>query len=316
MINKDFNSILGIIKAFPTEEKCIEHLEALRWNGNPVSPFDPESKVYKCKGNKYKCKNTGKYFNVRTGTMFDNTKVELQKWFIAMWLITSHKKGISSLQLSRDLDVTQKTAWFMNHRIRACFGMENDSNPDLNNEVEIDETYVGGKNKNRHADKKVKGAHGRSSKDKTPVVGMVERKGYVFAYTVPDVKSKTITPLVEALVSKDSKVYTDEWGGYKGVSKVYDHEIVKHNEGQYVNGRVHTNTIEGFWSLLKRGIIGIYHHTSEKHLQKYVDEFVFRYNTREDESETTRFNLLLSKSEVRTKYHELIANNNQIELLF
>lgn len=308
MINNEFNSILGLINTFSSEQICIEHLETLRWNGNPASPFDPTSKVYKCAGNKYKCKNTGKYFNVRTGTMFDNTKIELQKWFLAMWLITSHKKGISSLQLSRDIKVTQKTAWFMNHRIRACFGMENDSNHDLNNEVEIDETYVGGKNKNRHANNKIEGSQGRSSKDKTPVIGMVEREGNLFAYRTTDVHSGTITPLVEAIISKDAKVYTDEWTGYAGVSKVYDHQVVKHGEGEYVNGRIHTNTIEGFWSLLKRGIIRIYHSTSEKHLQKYVDKFVFRYNSREDKCESTRFNLLLERCDVRTKFHELIAN--------
>src|SRR5690242_15988034 len=121
MLNRDFNSIIELIKAFPDEQACIEHLEQLRWEGNPVSPFDPTSKVYKCAGNKYKCKNTGKYFNVRTATLFDNTKVELQKWFLAIYIATSHKKGISSMQLAKDIDVTQKTAWFMLHRIRNCF---------------------------------------------------------------------------------------------------------------------------------------------------------------------------------------------------
>ena len=109
MINKDFNSILELVQAFPDEQSCVNHLEKLRWNDYVVSPFDATSKVYKCKGGKFKCKNTGKYFNVRTGTLFDNTKIELQKWFLAIWLVTSHKKGISSLQLSRDLSVTQKT---------------------------------------------------------------------------------------------------------------------------------------------------------------------------------------------------------------
>jgi len=153
MINKDFNSILELIQAFPTEQACIDHLEELRWNGNVVSPFDPESKVYNCKGNKYKCKTSGKYFNVKANTIFDNAKMPLQKWFLAIWLVTSHKKGISSLQLSRDLSITQKSAWFMLQRIRESFG--GDENEQLDNEVEVDETYVGGKNKNRHEHKKV-----------------------------------------------------------------------------------------------------------------------------------------------------------------
>lgn len=141
MINQDYKSIKGILEAFPNEQTCIDHLEILRWNLNVVSPFDASSKVYNCKGNKYKCKNTGKYFNVKTNTMFDNTKMELQKWFLAVYLVTYHKKGISSLQLARDLNITQKSAWFMLQRIRKCFGIEN--NNELDNEVEADENFVG-----------------------------------------------------------------------------------------------------------------------------------------------------------------------------
>mgnify|MGYP000722367918 FL=1 len=303
MISKDFNSIIDLLKAFPSEQSCIDHLTKLRWNENVVSPFDNTSKVYNCKGNKYKCKNTGKYFNVRTQTIFDNTKMPLQKWFLAIWLVTSHKKGISSLQLGRDLDITQKSAWFMLQRIRNCFGIDNDTQ--LNNEVEVDETYVGGKNKNRHANKKVKNSQGRSAKDKTPVVGMVERGGKVTARTVENVKSVTLTAEIIRNVKESATLYSDEWLGYKGVARIYDHSIVKHNQGQYVNGRVHTNTIEGFWSLLKRGIFGIYHFTSKKHLQMYVDEFVFRYNSRNG-SESERFNLLLNNIENRITYKELI----------
>ena len=146
MINVAFKSVLDLLKAFPDEQTCINNLTELRWNGNIVSPFDSTSKVYKCKDNKYRCKNSGKYFNVRTATLFDNTKVELRKWFLAIYVVTSHRKGISSLQLSRDINVTQKTAWFMLYRIRNCFGF--DSNIELDNEVELDETYIGVKNKN------------------------------------------------------------------------------------------------------------------------------------------------------------------------
>lgn len=303
MFNKEIKSVLDLINAFPNEATCIEHFEKIRWEGVTVSPFDPTSKVYKTKVG-YMCKNTGKNFNVKTNTIFDNTKMPLQKWFLAIWIVTSHKKGISSLQLGRDLDITQKSAWFMLQRIRNCFGIEN--NNMLDNEVEADETYVGGKNKNRHNIKKVEGSQGRSAKDKTPVVGMVERNGKLNARKVDNVQSATLTREIVANVKESASLYTDEWLGYKGVSRIYDHSIVKHNSGQYVNGRIHTNTIEGFWSLLKRGIFGIYHFTSKKHLQMYVDEFVFRYNTR-DTTASMRFDLLLANSNKRLTYKQLIG---------
>lgn len=302
MITENFKSILDLFKAFPTEQSCIDHLEKLRWDGFVVSPFDGTSKVYKCKGNRYRCKNTGKYFNVKTNTLFDNTKIELRKWFAAIWLVTSHKKGISSLQLSRDIDVTQKTAWFMLQRIRNCFGIEN--NNELTNTVEMDETYVGGKNKNRHQEKKVEHSQGRSVKDKTPVFGMVERGGKLNAKVVPNTNCSTLTKETVRFV-KYALVYTDEWWGYRSIKQLFQHEIVNHKSKEYVRDNIYTNTIEGFWSLLKRGIIGIYHFTSKQHLQRYVDEFVFRYNTRK-QNECARFNLLLQNTEHRLTYKELI----------
>lgn len=303
MINVEFKSVIELIRAFPDEQTCIDHLEEIRWGDNVISPFEPQSKVYKCKGNRYRCKETSKYFNVRTNTLFENSKVELQKWFLAIWLITSHKKGISSLQLSRDIDVTQKTAWFMLHRIRNCFGISDDEQ--LGNEVEVDETYVGGKNKNRHFSKKVKASKGRSLKDKAAIVGMVERGGKLIARRVPDVGANTLTSEILRVV-KDATIYTDEWFAYRSLSRIYDHHFIRHGDGNFVRGRVHTNTIEGFWSLLKRGIVGIYHFTSRKHVQKHVDEFVFRYNTRR-KAETNRFNLMLTYAENRLTYKSLIA---------
>ncbi len=301
MINKDFNSIIELLKAFPTEQSCIDHLEELRWNGEVVSPFDSDSKVYKCANNRYRCKETGKYFNVKTATLFDNTKVKLQKWFLAIWLVTSHKKGISSLQLGRDIDVTQKTAWFMLQRIRNCFGY--DDGEQLSGEVEVDETFIGGKNKNRHSDKKTDYSSG--VKDKAPVIGMVERHGNIIAKHIPNTKGLTLSKEIVANVKVMSSVYTDEYHGYRKIRAIYDHKYIKHSAGEYVNGRIHTNTIEGFWSILKRGIVGIYHFTSTKHLQKYVDEFVFRYNSR-NFSEASRFNMLLTNTEHRLTYKTLI----------
>jgi len=300
--------MFDLLRTFSSEEKCIEHLENLRWNGNVVSPFDPASKVYKCANHKYKCKNTQKYFNAKTGTIFENTNIPLQKWFVAVWLISSHKKGISSLQLARDLGTTQKTAWFMLHRIRVCLGLENNSQ--LANEVEVDETYIGGREKNKHENKQVEGTQGRSTKTKTPVLGLVERNGKLVATIIPNASVKTLTPVVRQYVAEGSVVYTDEWGGYKNMHKIYEHLYVHHKEREFVNGNVYTNTIEGFWGFLKRGIFGIYHYTSKKHLQRYVDEFVYRYNTRKFD-DNVRFNsLLCSVNSFRLKYSDLINGRN------
>ena len=142
MFNSEIKSIIHLVEIFKTTQDCIDHLEQLRWNCNPESPFKKDSKVYKCKNNLYRCKDTGKYFNVKSGTLFENSKISLQKWFIAIWLTSSYKKGVSSLQLSREIKVTQKTAWFMLQRIRNCFGFDN--NAEVDGVIEVDETYVGG----------------------------------------------------------------------------------------------------------------------------------------------------------------------------
>lgn len=299
---KEFNSLIDLVRFFSTEEKCIEYLEQIRWNGNVVSPFDSSSKVYKCK-NRYWCKNTNRFFNVKTRTIFENTKIPLQKWFISIWLITSNKKGISSLQLSRDINVTQKTSWFMLQRIRKCFEKENSST--LFNEVEIDETYIGGQERNKKSNSTgTKGTQGRSTKTKVPVLGMVERKGKLVSRIISDAKSTTLTPAILNVVDKTATIYTDEWKGYNMISKIYNHLSVKHKNNEFVNGRVYTNTIENFWGLLKRGLLGIYHNTSKKHLQRYIDEFTFRYNTR-NINDYERFDVLLSYINVRLKYRDL-----------
>lgn len=288
----EFKSIFDLLKAFPTEQSCIDHLEKLSWNGNPVSPFDSTSKVYKCANNKYKCKNMGKYFNVRTGTIFDNTKIPLQKWFLALYVFSSHKKGISSHQLAKDISVTQKSAWFLLHRLRYAFDHPNFQNT-LSNVIEVDETFMGGKSSNKHASKKQKNDRGGTMHTQLPVLGMKEREGNVVAIVVPNRNKETILPLVKNVVEQDSIIMTDEYTAYKDLKFDYTHNSVNHGAKEYVNAMAHTNGIENFWSHLKRGIDGIYHWVSKAHLQSYVDEFTLRFNTREYNTQS-RFDLILS----------------------
>ncbi len=314
MITKDFNTLIELFNAFPTEQSCIDHLEELRWSGVVVSPFDSTSVVYKCKDNKYRCKNTGKYFNVRTKTLFDNTKIPLRKWFAAIWLVTCHKRGVSSMQLSTDIGVTQKTAWFMLHRIRKAFGISNDdNNTTLENEVEIDETFVGGKNKNRHKDKKVEKCQGRSFKDKVPVFGMIQRGGKLIAKAVMDTTANTLNKIIRRYIREDSVIYTDGWG-YGNIIQYYSQLSVDHGSGFYGTTivtddgeliNINTNSIENAWTHLKRTVMGTYYKIGKKYMQPYVDEFVFRFNTRK-QTVTHRFNLLLQNMECRLTYKELV----------
>lgn len=300
----EFKSIFDLLKAFPSEQSCIDHLERLSWNGNPVSPFDAASKVYKCANNKYKCKNTGKYFNVRTGSIFDNTKIPLQKWFLALYVFSSHKKGISSHQLAKDISVTQKSAWFLLHRLRYAFDHPNFKDI-LSNTVEIDETFVGGKSENKHASKKNRNPSGNTMHEKQPVLGMRERDGNVVAIVIPKRSRENILPLIYQTIEANSHVMTDEYTIYKELRETYSHNTVNHGAKEYVNQMAHTNGIENFWSHLKRGIDGIYHWVSKDHLQSYVDEFTLRFNTRNYNTQA-RFDLILSAiANKRLTYQDL-----------
>lgn len=290
--------ILNFMEAFPTEESCIRYFETLRWGDKIVSPFDSSSKVYKCANGKYKCRNTGKYFDVKTRTVFASTKLPLRLWVYAIFIFMSHKRGISSCQLARDLGVTQKTAWNMLHKIRQF--MDSQNKQPLSGEVEVDETFVGGKNKNRHKDKKVEKCQGRSFKDKKPVFGMLQRKGNLTAIVVDNTKAKTLKPIITQYIQFQSIVYTDGWD-YGGISENYTQQSVDHGAKFYgmtvrdLDGNeisVNTNSIECTWSHFKRMIFGTYYKVSKQHLQRYVDEFVFRFNTR-NIGEFERFELFL-----------------------
>lgn len=306
-----FNNLRELILSMPTEESCREYLEQQRWNGKPVCPYCGFGKVYKIeKGKRYKCGDSGCYkkFSATVGTIFEASKAPLVKWFTAIYLIGNHKKGISSHQLAKDIGVTQQTAWFMLHRIREM--MRPKENVKLDNIVEIDETFVGGivgnMSKSRRA--KLRTESGGTVQNKTMVVGMLERSGNLKLIAMgKETGQHILQPLVKKYVDKDAVLITDSSHNYDGLrSSFAGHEIVNHSEQEYVrDGVIHTNSIEGAFSLLKRSIIGIYHQVTPKHLSRYCDETMYRYNTRKM-NDASRFTLSLQNIEGRLKYKTLV----------
>lgn len=310
---KQFKSILEFKKHFDTNEKCTAFLEHQRWNGTPACPYCGTLKVTRLKDgkrfqcNESKCRNK---FSVLVGSILENTKLPLTKWFLAMYILNNHSKGISSLQLSKWLGCTQKTAWFLNHRIRE---MLKENEPELlKGVVEVDETYIGGKISNKH--NKVRKALTKDS-NKTIVFGALEREGKVIAKVVKDAKKETLIPTIYGLIEKRAIMVTDENTAYHYLGECYYHIRVNHGAKQYVKGNAHTNSIEGFWSLLKRQINGIHHFVSPKHLQRYCDEAAHRYNNKR-KTQDTRFCDALIKCEGRLKYKDLIKTNYDTQTVF
>lgn len=313
-----FKNLLQLQRYFNNERVCIEFIEQQRWHGKPECPHCGSEHHYRTatrlksdelKGYKdFWCKACNKKFTTLTGSIYESSKISLQVWLSAVYLVTAHKKGISSVQLAKDLGITQKTAWFINHRIRE---MLKERNPEaLNNTVEVDETFIGGKAGNKSLKKRaaLKEAGIKGYMGKAPVVGMIERKGKLIAQVVSAVDQFTLQPLVIANVNKDAMLISDNFGGYTGLNKKFaSHEIINHSLNEYVRGNVHTNTIEGFWSLFKRGVLGIYHFTSPQHLQRYVDEFSYRYNSRKL-PDVERFKMAVERcGNGRIKYQSLIG---------
>lgn len=269
-------SLFAFQQQFPDEATCLAFLEGQRWGKDGANRYCPHCgslKSYKfADGKLFKCGDCRKKFTVKVGTMFSDSHVPLQKWFYAIYLNTSLKKGISSIQLAKYLDITQKTAWFMLQRIR--YSVEQSGHGDLlGNIVEADETYVGGK--------KHDGMRGRGASGKTPVVGIAERKGEIRLAVTQDTTANTLDKVITDNVTTGATVMTDEYQPYNHVTRLgYEHRRVNHGAKNFVIGENHTNTIEGAWSHLKLSIRAIYIGVSPKHLQKYCAEYEYRYNTR------------------------------------
>ena len=301
-VDLKFDDFSNFHKAFPTEKSCIRFLEKKRWPNGVVSPFDKNAKVYKRGDGMYRCGTTGKNFNVRVGTIFHGSKIPLYKWFFAIYLITSRKKGISAKQLTRDISVTEKSAWLMLHKIRGTFEYNGKK---LDGTLELDETFVGGKNSNRHRNSKMYKSRGRSHADKTAVMGIMQRDGIVICEVTGDTKAKSLTQPILDNVEKTATLYMDEWQGYNDVKKIYNHEVIDHGHGEYGRGEVYTNNIEGFWgNFCKRAFYGCYNMVSGSHMHRYFNEFTFRYNTLKV-TDKERFEAFFNNIEHQTTYEEI-----------
>jgi len=274
---KDFN------EQFSNDDACLNYIFDERYGKDHECPECHKTGFYKVSNRKcYACAWCGYQIHPLANTIFHKSSTSLHHWFFAIFLMSTSKNGVSAKEIERQLGVTYKTAWRIQRQIRKLMKSSKDM---LSGTVEIDDSYIGGK---------YKGKRGRGSENKIPVIGMVERKGKVRAETVNDLKKKTVSPIINKNIEKQSIVYTDEFLSYANISKYgFNHDVIKHRIKQYVRGKVHTNTIEDFWSQLKRSLHGTYHSVSPQHLQLYVDEFAYRYNHRN--SETPVFHYLLKR---------------------
>jgi transposase-like protein len=309
----EFKSISDFYEKLPDEEACVSYLEQKRWGGNPTCPHCDSENPYRTKVG-FKCSNGDchKKFSVKVGTIFESSKLPLQKWFVALYMVSTAKKGISSHQLGRQIGVTQKTAWFMLHRIREMLEEEAPEKLGEEKPVEVDETYVGGKESNKHVGKKRVGGDSHLTCDgghytpKKPVIGIVERDGNIRLKFIPQGTREHMIKAIYENVHVGSTVYTDEHRAYSQLFNQFNHATVRHSHYQYRKGNAYTNSIENFWSLLKRAVIGVYHHLSAKHFDRYLIEMAARFNTRKM-SNSDRFEKFISQCNGRLRYKTLIS---------
>jgi transposase-like protein len=266
-------SLLELFKMIPDAEAARTYLEGRLWpHGVKCPACKSGERITVRKGGFYRCNACKLDFTVRTGTIFERSHVPLHKWIYAMYLLVTARKGISSLQLSKEISITQKSAWFLLQRLREACGKDLEK---LRGIVEIDECYIGAKEKSKHADKKLRS--GRGTIGKSTVIGMRERGGRTLAKTITGTDTRTMQSAIREHVAAGSTVHTDEHSAYNGMTE-FNHQTIHHGAGEYVRNSVTTNGIESVWAVLKRGLHGVYHHASKKHLNRYVKEFAFRLN--------------------------------------
>lgn len=305
---RDFKTLKDLMSHLSNEDVCREYMEMMRWNGQPFCPHCNGTKPYKLSdGKSYRCreKTCKKDFTVTVGTVFENSKVKLSTWLAALYILTGHKKGISSLQLSRFLGVTQKTAWFINHRLR--FILDAPEPEPLVNVVEVDETYIGGKFANMNRERRARWQRLKED-NKVAVMGLLQRDGKA-KLTV--IGQKTFKEVVRENVDPSATIITDTHLAYVGLAQEFaGHQSVNHSQSEYRKGLAYTNSVEGFFSLFKRMVIGTYHYISPKHLHRYCAESTYRFNSRKIK-DADRFRQAISNTEGRLKYKNLIAPNKQ-----